>query len=266
MDDDWFKYWPIVIIHEDEPKMSEKIVVEFEVTRAVEHGDGLVSKYLKFRGEPTGYKAIVKDDDLIAIVRQGYTVVPNRAILRALREIGLIDDERVKEWWDATKLLLRIPIEEGYELLVANSEDASMALNVTLSYGGMMVTPLHLFALAGRSRSVKYVRKRHVGRLGVKLVVDAVNSLRELVKEYGKYLKTALEFKVEPPIDEILRNADLPKKYRPEVQEGIDVGVWFGEATRRIWSANLRPNVRYVYLSRLSDALASIILTKVEVA
>lgn len=242
----------------------EKLVVEFDVEKTIDRGYGIQEKYLMFRGERTKYKGIVKDGQLVAIVSRGYTVVPNRQVVEVLRKHANGKLGELEKWGDDVRMTYIIPIAGDMGILVENSEDATMTLNVCLAWRGI---PVKAGIIRFFEKRIKVVRRKHVGKVGVSLVDEAIQYLKEIAGDIGNELAKVLDMPITADIMEIIEKVEIPKKYMyPSISVGAKgkVGDWFGEVSRRIWSCKkIKANVRHHYLRRLADALTAIVLAKI---
>lgn len=234
----------------------EKIIVEFEVEKTVDSGYGIQQKYLLYNGEPTKYKAIVKDGNLIAIVSRGYALLPNRKILLDMKEAAALPEETVERNWNKVRMLLRIPIGKGFELLIVNSEDSSMTLSIHLLYDGLIVKG----TILPRHAKVTVFRRKHYGKLSIGKIKEVVDYLTNIADELSIYLPKILNTPIAPEHIPVLNSCKIPEKYKKQAPVGGTVGQWFGAVSQAVWRAALKENVRYHYLKEIAETLSVIAL------
>lgn len=240
-------------------KNSENLVVEFEVEETKEHGYGLQTKYLRFRGEKVRYKAIVKHGELVAIVGRRYTVIPNMAVVERLEKILEIGEEHKALADRVTRLILNFPVKNGFSIMVTNSEDATLALSVNLLIYGVPIKKEFMEKL-----NVPIAYRRHIGSVSLDDLVDSIEAIKNIVEEHKEDLAKIFSITVDETVIEIVRNSKLGKKLKEtaEMFKGKLMSDLFSYLGKTIWNKRIKPNVKYTYLKEIGNLLWEIVLAK----
>lgn len=241
---------------------KETIIVEFEVEDTVDHGFGLVSKMLRFRGERTRYKAVIKDGKLIGIVRRRYTVVPNELVVRMLRKAGFeIGESLERDARKETRMIIRLPLTDDgkFEVMVTNSEDSTLALATNLLVFGVVVDRRVVERM-----NIPVAYRRHIGNIDLDDLIASIEAVRGIVAEHGDDLARIFSLKVDDAVLEIVRESRLGKKLKEaaEMMAGESLSSLFSALSRMIWSKRLKPNVRLAYLKEVGSILWQVIVAK----
>ena len=163
--------------------MMERLGVEFEVEKTESKGYGYEEKYLKYRGERIGYKAIVRDGEVLAIVKRGYKLIPHELVLQKLERLSDFVIDSVNT--DKTRLYVQLKNpSSGSDIgvLVVNSVDGSLALKcfLTLAFGSARIPIVRMH------RNVKRVHKKNAK-------VDDLSDVVRAVFEGGREVKSYID-------------------------------------------------------------------------
>jgi hypothetical protein len=238
--------------------MSEKIVVEFEVEETVNRDFGYQEKMLKYCGDDTRYKAIVKDGKLVAILGRGYKLIPNEKVDELVQKLDG-EKECRKEGWRWYWIIRKN--EAG--AIIANSVDGTEALKVYAwlpRVGALLVT----------SR-VQNVYRRHTPKADLSDFAETVNAIVEMAEQYKKWLQKldAVSAKENIEVLEMLA-AEMPKKYVEKplltARAGKDLSgatftlkMFYEAVARAIWNAETDMRTKMRLYRSLNDAMFTIV-------
>jgi len=192
--------------------MQEKIIVEFGIEKSIEGDYGYEEKYLTFRGEPTPYKAILKDGQLVAIVSRRYKLIENERVVEVCKKIKDqlgFDDMRVVDNFPRVHIHL---IRDDSSVIVHNSVDGSFALRVDLA------VPISGSYVIVRTDEIREMYRKHIGDVTVETLPRIISK----VLEFSDHIKLAIEdlqrFSIKENKDIIDGLKELlPKKYTQTV-------------------------------------------------
>lgn len=183
----------------------ERLVVEFGVEKENDVGYGLKEKFLMYNGEKIDYKAIVKGNTVVALVKRGYKLIPNELFIETIRKLGY-EVSNGNVIWDNTRVA--VLIREGEDsIMLTNSIDGSLAIQAFLIPRAM-----------NTMIKINVVYRRHTKNL------NFVSEMREFIEEAKKAMKEYKEFLVAMErmevngekigeIVDILTDARIPLKY-----------------------------------------------------
>lgn len=245
--------------------MESKLVVEFGVEKEIKRDYGYVEKYLLFRGEATPYKAIVRNNELLAIVSKRYQLIENEKVVDICNKIASQNGYVMDVVSSPTRVYIFLDAND-VGAVVQNSVDGSLSLRVDAVVrinGGRAII---------RVKNVKEIYKKHFG--GVKIVV---NDLEQIIKEILKYSK---EFKsmidkldklsAREYVEEIKTlEGLLPKRYVSKVlQVVLQRTLSGGTLTLKnvyeriacdIWSANIDIKTKIQYFDDLNNVMLALV-------
>jgi len=248
---------------------TNRLLVEFEVDREVEKDYGYVEKYLKFNGEPTPYKAIVKDGELLAIVSKRYRLIENERIEEICRAIA--EKNYLKFSVDKTKTTIHVfldDFEKGIGVVVQNSVDGSLSLRVdaTVYVGGAK----SIFKVKSETTQVE---TKHFGKAEdlVKNLEKIITVILEKAEDFKYFIKELEGLPVTDYMDELeVLNELLPKTYVEPVMKTIKYGnLVFGvqqslkyvyeRIVNAIWLSNAKMKTKVQYFDKLNNLMFAIV-------
>ncbi|MEM5854173.1 MAG: hypothetical protein QW228_07450 [Candidatus Aenigmatarchaeota archaeon] len=185
---------------------NEKLVVEFGVEKEIDVGYGLKEKFLMYNGEKIDYKAIVKGNTVVALVKRGYKLIPNELFIETIRKLGYeVNDGNVI--WDGNTRVA-VLIREGEDgIMLTNSIDGSLAIQAFL-------IPKTMNTMI----KINVVYRRHTKNLNfVSEMKDFIDEAKRAMKEYKEFLVAMERMEVSGErigeIVDILTDARMPQKY-----------------------------------------------------
>jgi len=234
----------------------EKLIVEFEVEKEVWNKYGIQEKYLLHNKKRIPYKAIVRDDNLLAIVSRKYKLIPNEDVIKI-----------VAKWCDDHDLLYKIfstdtrvhilCSKDGKGIIVHNSIDATFALRVDLLH--KVKDGYAIF----RMPNLQTVYRRHTKNI-LEIVAALPRMLTEIysrTKEYESWLKKLETKMLTDDFVQSLRDEGLPKKLlkgivlmnlyrtRPTLRDVYEI------ISARIWNADVDMRTKCQYFKILNDLM-----------
>jgi len=240
--------------------VSEKIVVEFEVEKTINHDRyGYQEKLLKYEGRETRYKAIVKDGKLVAILGRNYKLIPNEYVDEMVKKI----DERVscrKEGWRWYWFISKSKDDVG--AVIVNSVDGSEALKV---YAWLVNTSLLI------TERVENVYRRHTPKADLSDLKEIIEHVLETAKEYKQWLVRLGSVPAKPHYEVLeMLKGDIPKKYVEKpllaARSGRDFSGreytlrhFYEAVARAIWNASMDMRTKMRYYKALNDCMFSIV-------
>jgi len=253
---------------EERRKMSKRLIVEYGVS---EEDDtwaeyGLIQKHLSFKGENTGYKGIEKSSNLIAIVRKGYTLVPNELVKEKV--IPYIEDLgysviREENWTKrGTGFLAYVARDEKIDMkgepmrfgmTIMNSEDGTIPFTIE---GFSFREICKNGAMLGIRKEGKFSRK-HLGSIEtiLKFVQDQVPSVVKAQDDVINKYRAMMTREVTPEQFGLLDQM-LPKKIKPEeLRVGGNQWLVYNEMTERIWHNTKGTGARRVALMNVVNTV-----------
>ena len=238
--------------------MSEIFTVDFEVQKRVQKSYGYEELYLGFRGKPIGYKAILRNGKLMAIVKRGYKLIPHEeveaALLRARLEIVSKEDTGSRAYYVA-----KVPGRDDFRIFVVNSVDGSHALMLryVFIFEGFDFVVTRMPEKVGE---VKKIHKKHAEANDIpEIVANMITTADQIKAIIAQTFKLpAKSFK---ETWEYLKD-QIPEKYTRHVMarlyvkgEELTVGDVYREIYRRIWQSNNTMQTKLTFLNRLNEVL-----------
>jgi len=238
--------------------VSEIFTVDFEVQKRVQRPYGYEELYLSFRGRPIGYKAILRDGKLMAIVKRGYKLIPHEeveaALLRARLEIVSKEDIGPRAYYVA-----KVPGRDDFRIFVVNSVDGShsLMLRYIFIYEGFEFVVTRMSEKIGE---VKKIHKKHAEAGDISEIVANMIASADQIKSIitQTFKMSAKPFK---ETWDYLKD-QIPEKYTRHViarlyvkGEELTVGDVYREVYRRIWQSNNTMQTKLTFLNRLNEVL-----------
>lgn len=232
--------------------MSEEILtVGFGVTETDPKWSeyGITEKHLSYQENKTNFKAIIKEDKLVTLVKNRYTVIPNELILEdivpLIERFGYDQLDSPAKKSNGNRLMLyfvkpelhNLSNNEGIKLglLLKNSIDGSLSLGVE----GFSYRELCSNGVIMGQETVQSFHKKHVGN-----AEEIINRLEESVALVNKTSLRILEkykhmtqVKFENDRYESLKE-NVPRKLLIGVSSKIEQGTdWnaYNEITQNLW-------------------------------
>lgn len=234
--------------------MAEKLGVEFEVEKT-ERSYGYEEKYLKYAGEKIGYKAVVKDGEVLAIVKRGYKLIPNELVLQKLERMSDFVIDSVNT--DKTRLYVQLKNQNSDSdigVLVVNSVDGSLALKcfLTLKFRDTKIPIVKMH------RNVKRVHKKNAR---IDDLHEVVRSVFGGGKEVKSYIDRILDLQANDFKDvwETLAKM-IPKKYVERYVVALAVRKMsvkeiFEGVSSAIYNSDIDMRTKLTWLGVLYDCL-----------
>lgn len=238
--------------------MSEIFTVDFEVQKRVQRPYGYEELYLNFRGKPIGYKAILRNGKLMAIVKRGYKLIPHEEVEEALRrarlEILQKDDQGSRAYYVA-----KVPGRDDFRIFVVNSVDGSHAL--MLRY--VFVMDGEEYVITRMSEKVGEVKKIHKRYADAGDIPEVVANMVAVADQIRAIIASTFKLQAKPFREtwDYLRD-EIPEKYTRHViarlyvkGEDMTVGEVYREIYRRIWQSNNTMQTKLTFLNKLNEVL-----------
>jgi len=235
----------------------EKLLVEFDVERTIPREYGYEEKLLKFRGNNTKYKAIVKDGKLVAIVSRNYKLIPNEKVKEILKELAIKYNLNLLSL-DYGYRTYNILSKKDIGVMISNSVDGTIALRVDacLKLQGWAI-------IVGKQ--VRNLYKKHSRNLSVADLDKEIFTILEVSKEYRGWIDKLSEFKLKDYIKSLQALAKvIPKVYT----KGLDAyALLFPDMTlkrvyeiisTRIWSRDTDIRTKISLYKKLNDVIMGI--------
>jgi len=234
--------------------MRETLTVEFEVDRTVEKPYGYAEKFLNFHGDPSPYKAIVKDGNLVAIVHRGYRLLPNEEFKEKLERIARDMEFSFSVWDERWQMFAILEDRDGLGILAMNSVDGSLALKLLgfINKGSRVIVP-------------RFVLRKHTHSINDLDLNESVRTILDAVREYHEWLTDAAS---KMKVSEISREsrealeAMLPQKYvrYAFVTNGLlgrerTLLDLYSDISMRIWQGKCRTVRRIDLFKKLNEWL-----------
>lgn len=242
----------------------EKLVVEFEVEKVQERDYGYEEKFLKFRGEPIPYKAVIKDGQLFAIVSRGYRLVENERIEEIAKKIAERNGWQVSTIKSNTRIHVILEDENGDGIVIHNSVDGTFALRVDALVRVDSAKAVFI-------NRVEKVYGKHTKNLTnlvnnlegvVEVIYNTVQTYRDFINALGNY--RAKDFiKAISELQEL-----LPQKYVKHTVAMVEYGFESEEVTlkevyesiaKKIWSAEVDMRTKIHRFDMLNRFMANIV-------
>jgi len=237
--------------------------INIEVEKIVQNSFDYQEVYLRFNGEKSRYKMIVRKDVLMAIVKRGYKLIPHELVDRVLAEISEIAVKEKHEEGGRCYWRCAVNGRDDVEILVENSIDSSLALAARLAilYGNSR------FVMTGAIRAKVGMDMKKVHKKSAN-VDDLPKVIREMLKNVDKvkewldkiFVLKAVDFK---DVWELVKE-EIPEKYTREIfarlyamqNNSITVGDVYKDIARHIWSnPKSDMNTKMMFVQRLNEAL-----------
>jgi len=238
--------------------MSEIFTVDFEVQKRVQRSHGYEELYLNFRGKPIGYKAILRNGRLMAIVTRGYKLIPHEEVESALLKAGLEiiqkDDQGARAYYIA-----KVSGRADFKIFVVNSVDGSHALMLRYIFtweGSEFV----ITRMSEKIGEVKKIHKKYADANDIPVIVSNMIASADQIKSIitQTFKLPAKQFK---ETWDYLKDL-IPEKYTRHIiarlyvkGEELSVGDVYREIYRRIWQSNNTMQTKLTFLNRLNEVL-----------
>jgi len=238
--------------------MSEIFTVDFEVQKRVQRPYGYEELYLNFRGKPIGYKAILRNGKLMAIVKRGYKLIPHEEVESALLKAGLEiiqkDDQGARAYYIA-----KVSGRADFKIFVVNSVDGSHALMLRYIFtweGSEFV----ITRMSEKIGEVKKIHKKYADANDIPVIVSNMIASADQIKSIitQTFKLPAKQFK---ETWDYLKDL-IPEKYTRHIiarlyvkGEELSVGDVYREIYRRIWQSNNTMQTKLTFLNRLNEVL-----------
>ena len=235
--------------------------VSFDIDKKVDHPFGYVEVYLRYNGEKSPYKAIVKDGKLMAIVKRGYKLIPHELVERNILVVeGLRmankDDYGSRVYWE-----VEVENDKEVRLLVVNSVDGSHALMVQTIFIAdnvkILVPRVKSKKIASEMKKVhKKSAKVEELPMVIRETLKASKGIKDMV--FKAFDQPAAGFKdVWDMVVEM-----IPEKYTRMVmarlygaKEDLTVGDVYKEMMRKIWASDTDMRTKLTFINHMNDAL-----------
>jgi hypothetical protein len=238
--------------------MSEIFTVDFEVQKRVQKSYGYEELYLSFRGKPIGYKAILRNGKLMAIVKRGYKLIPHEeveaALMRARLEIVSKEDAGPRAYYVAM-----VPGRDDFRIFVVNSVDGSHAL--MLRY--VFIFEGFEFVVTRMSEKIGEVKKIHKKSAAANDIPEIVANMVASADQIKAIITQTFKLPAKPFKEtwDYLKD-QIPEKYTRHIiarlyvkGEDMTVGDVYREIYKRIWQSNNTMQTKLTFLNRLNEVL-----------
>jgi hypothetical protein len=238
--------------------MSEIFTVDFEVQKRVQKSYGYEELYLSFRGKPIGYKAILRNGRLMAIVTRGYKLIPHEEVEAALMKAGLEivskEDAGPRAYYVA-----KVPNRDDFRIFVVNSVDGSRAL--MLRY--VFIFEGFEFVVTRMSEKIGEVKKIHKKYAEASDIPEIVANMVASADQIKAIITQTFKLPAKPFKEtwDYLKD-QIPEKYTRYViarlyvrGEDMTVGDVYREIYKRIWQSNNTMQTKLTFLNRLNEVL-----------
>jgi hypothetical protein len=240
---------------------GETFTVSFDIDKKVEHPFGYVEVYLRYNGEKSPYKAVVKDGKLMAIVKRGYKLIPHELVekyMLAVEGLKIVnkDDYGSRVYWE-----VEVENDKEVKLMVINSVDGSHALMVQTIF---VVDDVKILVPRVKSKKVaSEVKKVHKKSAKVE---ELSTVIRETLKA-SKGIKDMVFKAFDQPAAGFKDVWDMvvemiPEKYTRMVmarlygaKENLTVGDVYKEMMRKIWASDTDMRTKLTFINHMNDAL-----------
>jgi len=231
---------------------AERLPIEFAVEKTYSHPYGYEEKYLRYGEQRLGYKAIVKDGKLLAIVKRYYRLIPNELVLEKLKGVKVVNVTKTD-----TRLYVEVKGEaDDVGALVVNSVDGSHALSVVamVRVGDSMI-PMK----SQRFEPIRRVHKKNVKFEELDTEIELVLKGAVEVKKYVEkiFQLRAFDYKdVFEALEEL-----IPKKYVKDVvaslyvHKEMPVKDVYEAIVKRIWNSKVDVRTKLMWLEKVNDAI-----------
>jgi hypothetical protein len=240
---------------------GKTFTVSFDIDKKVEHPFGYVEVYLRYNGEKSPYKAIVKDGRLMAIVKRGYKLIPHELVERYMLAVEGLRVARKEDYGSRVYWEIEVEKDKEVRLLVVNSADGSHALMVQTIF---VVDNVKILVPRVKSKKVaSEMRKVHkksakVEELPVVIgeTLKASRGMKDLV--FKAFDQPAAGFKevwdmVVEMIPEKYTRAIMARLYG--ARENLTVGDVYKDMMRKIWASDTDMRTKLTFINHMNDAL-----------
>lgn len=220
-----------------------KLRVDFDVVDTRKHNYGYEEKFISFNGQPTKYKAILKDGELIAFTGRRYNLIPNELLDDVLDEIaernGLIKETNTEGWRYYAHLIQH---NENYGVLIKSSVDMSQSFSIT---GLIKKENIRGFCYL---EGLENIKRRHTPSLRSYELERMIDYSFSNARKYGTWLNKLDGIKASDCIGMLeMLQAEMPNKYAQDIiakvkggQSAIDKSMSLKDIyeliSKRIWS------------------------------
>jgi len=231
--------------------------VEFNVIETIERPYGYQEKIIQYRDNPSKYKAIIKDGDLVAILGKRYKLIPNEQVLDIVKEISEAMDLKLFYLTYQWRLYCFLR-DHDIGVLIINSVDGTESLKCEALFFSNDTAILP-------SGYVTNINRKHSRALDISELYDIVPRVLETSKEFKGWFENLSNYKVKDYVDSLKDMVSiLPKKYR----EGCLEYVYFNSEysikdmyeliVRRIWSNDIDMRTKVHLYKTLNRIVAAI--------
>lgn len=225
---------------------------------------GLTEGYISLNGEDTGYKAVLRDDEMVAVVRKGYSLFPNEEALaladQAAKLVGL-DRFTVKMpgarsqgniiWGKKRHRMKAIYLPPGFHRV--DGDEVNVGVSVHNSIDGSQSFGCGVFTFRGVcSNGVIFGKKdirsiRHHHTRGLQVALERLQHTMILMMEQSldiveSYRRMAAQKVTQELLKKIATDRFIPKKILPDyaLEEQATIPKlteWevYNDVTQAIW-------------------------------
>jgi len=231
--------------------------VEFNVIETIERPYGYQEKIIQYRDNPSKYKAIIKDGDLVAILGRRYKLVPNEQVIDITRDISEalnLDFFYYTYRWRVYCILR----DNEVGVMVINSVDGTESLKCdALFYSNDIgIIP---------PRSITNVYRRHSESLEVNELYDIIPEVLNNSRDYKNWFEDLSNYKVSDYLSSLKEMVTvLPKKYRNGCLEYVyfnpeySIKDMYELIARRIWSNDIDMRTKINLYKSLNQIVAAL--------
>ena len=237
--------------------------INVEIEKVVQNAFDYSEVYLRFNGEKSRYKMIVRKDVLMAIVKRGYKLIPHELVDRVLADIGEIAVKEKHEEGGRCYWRCAVSGRDDVEILVENSIDSSLALatRLVLLFGSSrFVMTKEIKAKVGMDMKRIHKKSADVNELpqAIRGMLQNVDKVKQWVEKV--FALRAIDFK---DVWELVKE-EIPEKYTREIfarlyaipNNSMTVGDVYKDIARHIWSnPKSDMNTKMMFIQRLNEAL-----------
>ncbi len=231
--------------------------VEFRVIETIDRPYGYQEKIIQYRNNPTKYKAIIKDGDLVAILGKRYKLIPNEQVIDITREISEAMDLEFLYYLFGWRVYCVLK-DNDIGVLVINSVDGTESLKCeALFYSDEIgIIP---------PKSITNVYRKHSESLEISELYDIIPEVLDNSREYKGWFESLSNYKVKDYVDSLKEMVTiLPKKYREGCLEytyfnpEYSIKDMYELIARRIWSNDIDMRTKINLYKTLNQIVAAI--------
>lgn len=236
---------------------TEKLLVEFDVEKTISREYQYEEKLLRFRGNNTRYKAIVKDGTLVAIIGRNYKLIPNEKVKKILKSLAAkynLNLKVIEPPWRLYAILSK----GDMGVLISNSVDGTIALraDACLKLKGWAI-------LVGSK--VKTLYKKHSRKLTILDLDKEIITILAVAKKYRQWIEKLKDLKLADHVEPFKALAEsMPKVYTDGIlsyrffNPDLNMKQVYETISTRIWSRETDMRTKITLFKKLNDIFMGI--------